>query len=393
MLLITLIIMMTLTGAEVDLYISSFPELQNIFNLSAFKVELTLSINLIAHCLISFIVGNLGDKYGRKPVIIFGLTIFIFGSFLCVFANNYYILLLGRFLQGVGIAAPSVLSFSVISDLYPLKKQQELMGVIHGSVAFGMAGAPVIGSYVSLFFNWQGNFVLLAILGIISLLLSIIYIPFQPIKTNNISLSLKEYFPLIKSQKTMLYIIVLCFGMQVYWVFIGMSPILYMKDLGVDLKSFGLYQGAVAATFSIVSLSSGYFLKRFGALKCFVFSLFPLAIFFSLSLIIATFKIQDPMLITINMLFQAVSMVYPINILWPLALNAIDGAKARISALLSAVRLILSAIIIEVASFYYDGTFFTIGLAICFCLTISGIACFILLKKNNPLQNVATQKN
>jgi DHA1 family bicyclomycin/chloramphenicol resistance-like MFS transporter len=101
---ITVIIIEILAGAEIDIFVPSFPELQRVFGLSPFMVELTLFVNLIAHCLTSLLVGNLGDRYGHKPLIILGLIIFIAGSILCSFTNIYWVLLFGRFLQGVGIS-------------------------------------------------------------------------------------------------------------------------------------------------------------------------------------------------------------------------------------------------------------------------------------------------
>lgn len=66
---ITVLIMEILAGAEVDLFVPSFPDLQKAFNLSPFMVELLLGVNLTAHCITSLIVGNLGDKYGRRPIL------------------------------------------------------------------------------------------------------------------------------------------------------------------------------------------------------------------------------------------------------------------------------------------------------------------------------------
>src|SRR5476651_2081495 len=97
---ISIFLMEVLAGAEVDLFIPSFPELQDHFNLSPFMVELTLGINFCAYCIASLIEGQLGDRYGRKPMIMWSLLLFIFGSLLCVFADSFWHLILGRFLQG-----------------------------------------------------------------------------------------------------------------------------------------------------------------------------------------------------------------------------------------------------------------------------------------------------
>ncbi len=385
MFLFTAIIMMILTGAEIDLFVPSFPQLQHIFGLTPFMVELTLSVNLIAHCVTALIAGALGDKYGRKPVIIIGLIIFIIGSICCVYAENYYILLFGRLLQGVGISGPAVLTYVLVSDLYPITRLQHLMGVINGAVTIAMAGAPVIGSYINLWFNWRGNFVALLALGSFSLLLCLLFVPNRP-ATENVKISLKDYSPVLKSRKAMLYLISLCFAMQSYWVFIGMSPILYMEDLGVSLQDFGLYQGAIAAVFATSSLTGGYFIKRFGSFKCFIVSSYIIGIFFILSMLMTILVIKNPLLITITMLFQAVGMSYPINILWPLALDSVRNAKGRIGAILVSLRLIVSAIAIELASYFYNGSFLTIGITICLTLVVSAVTCYMLFKEYKVLQ-------
>ena len=380
MFLFTIIVISILAGAEVDLFVPSFPELQQVFNLTPFMVELTLGVNLFAHCVTAFIAGALADKYGRKPVIIAGLVIFIIGSVFCVFANCYPTLLFGRVLQGIGISGPAVLAYVLISDMYSANKMQYLMGIVNGCTAFAMAFAPVVGSYVNLFWDWRGNFTVLLILGIISLLLTLLFVPNKAVK-HDIKISLKEYKLIFKSRKALLYIICLCFSMQCYWVFISMSPILYMHDLGVSLKEFGLYQGAIAAVFAAGSLSSGYFIKRFGQYNCFMVASYLIAVFFVATIALIVFAVRDPLLITITMLFQAIGMVYPINILWPLALESVGNAKGRIGAVLVSMRLILSAIAIGLASYFYNGGFLTIGITICISLVINSITCYSLFKE------------
>lgn len=389
MFLLTVILMMTLAGAEVDLFVPSFPQLQDVFDCSTFVIELTLSLNLVAHCITALFVGTLGDKCGRKPIIVIGLLIFIIGSLFCLFATDFYILIFGRVLQGIGISGPAVLTCVIISDIYSAKKMQTLMGMVNASVTIAMAFAPVVGSYVNLFFNWQGNFFILLIFGVIVLFLVLFFIPetHSDHPENPIKTSLKSYLPIFQSQKANLYLISICFAMQAYWVFIGMSPILYMEDLRVSIEDFGLYQGAIAAFFSIASLTTGRFIKKFGVYNCFIFSCYLILIFFLMINIITIFNIKNPLIITIAMLFQAVGMAYPVNIFWPLALNAVRNAKARIGALLDSFRLILSAISIGIASYFYNGSFLTIGLTISITLTISAVSCYILFYKYEILED------
>lgn len=131
MLLATVILMDLLTGMEFDLFVPSFPELQTHFGLLPFWVEALLSINFIAYCISLFFVGGLADRYGRRPIILIGLITFIIGGILCIWAPFYQFLLAGRFLQGIGIAAPAILSFLIIADSYPLKHQQFFMAMLN----------------------------------------------------------------------------------------------------------------------------------------------------------------------------------------------------------------------------------------------------------------------
>lgn len=167
-LFITILIMEILVGAEIDLFVPSFPEIQTIFNISTFEVELLLGINFIGHCITSLIVGNLGDRFGRKAIIIIGLMIFVIGSMFCAVATHYYALLLGRLLQGIGIAGIAVLGYVVIADIYSAERQQ-MLGILNGAITLGMDFAPVIGSYVSFLLGWRGNFSILLALGLICL--------------------------------------------------------------------------------------------------------------------------------------------------------------------------------------------------------------------------------
>ena len=118
-LLLTILVIGVLAGAEVDLFTPSFPELKQVFNLSPFLVFLTVSINFISYCVCSLFAGTLGDRFNRRTVMLSSLSIFILGSFCCVFANHFSILILGRFLQGAGMAGPAVLGYVIIADLTP----------------------------------------------------------------------------------------------------------------------------------------------------------------------------------------------------------------------------------------------------------------------------------
>lgn len=139
---------------------------------------------------------------------------------------------------------------------------------------------------------------------------------------------------------------------QGYWIFIGIAPILYMQDLGVSLEYFGLYQGSIAALFSIMSFTSGYCFKKFGVKRCFYFGIICVVLFLLGSITLAIFNINDPLIITAVMILLSLGIIYPINILWPMLLEAIPDGKARMTAIFTSARLILTAIGLQLVGGY-----------------------------------------
>jgi len=380
---ISIFLMEVLAGAEVDLFIPSFPELQNHFNLSPFMVELTLGTNFCAYCVASLIVGQLGDRYGRKPMIMWSLLLFIFGSLLCVFADAYWHLLLGRFLQGLGIAAPAVLSYVIIADAYPVDQQQKLLGILNGAITLGMSFAPVVGSYVNLYFGWVGNFFVLLVLGVLCFIMSLIWVPAKsPLsKEKGSAFSFKGYAPLFKSWETILFISVITLLLTPYWVFIGIAPLLYMGGMNVPLAEFGYYQGALALTFAVVSLSSGYFLRSIGTRACFFWSLMLCICAISLMILIAILNINDPVLITGILMILSAGVVMPINILYPVSLEVIEGAKGRIAASIQSSRLLLTAFGLQFVGYLYKGTFQPLAFTMVITFSLGLYGLYILMTK------------
>jgi DHA1 family bicyclomycin/chloramphenicol resistance-like MFS transporter len=386
MVLITIILMDLLTGMEFDLFVPSFPELQNHFNLTPFWVEISLSINFIGYCLSLFFVGKIADHYGRKPIILIGLLIFVIGSIFCLCIPSYPFFLAGRFLQGIGIAAPSILSFLIIADSYPLKEQQFLLAMLNGSMNVAAASAPVIGSYVTLYFHWQGNFVALLCLGLITLAMTQLFIPIYKLPEHKETNSPSGYLSIFQSKPLMLLVINIFIMFVPYWIFVGISPILYMQNLGVSLAHFGFYQGILALVFALGSICFGLMIKWFDQIKWLRIS----NQIFILSLICISYVtfLNDthPLFITLAILVFVIGQIIPSTILYPLCLQYMPAAKGRISALIQGGRLFFAALGLQITSYFYQGSFQNIGIIIMICILIVIITLFFVIKNRALMQ-------
>ncbi len=372
----TILFIQVLCGMEMDLFIPSFPELQRVFNLSPVMVQMTISVNFIAFCICSLFAGALGDRYNRRTILILGLCIFVIGSFLCVLAPNYFLLVLGRALQGIGISAPAILSFPVLLEDYAAEKQAGVMGMINGVKTLAMAIAPVIGSFVNLYFSWRGNFTVLLVMGGLCLVASYLSIP-SKMGNPNVSLSLKTYVPLLKSQKFLTLFLGLALLTGSYWLFMGMAPIFYMKGMKVSLSHFGYYQGSLSLTFALVCIFSPKILNKFGQKSCLYFGLGTCFISAILMVGMAFLQIHQPLIITAVLILLSVGIVFPINIIYPFSLEVLPHTKGRSAGLGQSMVLLLTAFLIELVAYFYNGQFMPIGLTMFIAIMLS----IILIQK------------
>ena len=107
--------------------------------------------------------GMAGDSLGRKRPIYFGLFVFVLGSILCAYSENFTFMLLGRMLQGFGAAGPYVLSTALIRDLYKGKQMAEIMSLVVMIFILVPAIAPLLGQGILLVSDWRSIFVFLAV--------------------------------------------------------------------------------------------------------------------------------------------------------------------------------------------------------------------------------------
>jgi DHA1 family bicyclomycin/chloramphenicol resistance-like MFS transporter len=383
MIILTVILMDILTGMEFDLFVPGFAQLQNHFNLTVFWVEALLSVNFIGYCIGLFFVGFLADNHARKSIILMGLCAFITGSLFCLSKNIYGFVLLGRLLQGFGIAAPAVLSFLIIADRYPLQKQQSLMGILNGSLNIAAGAAPVIGSYITLHLQWRGNFIALLLLGVLVLVMTLFFIPVYKIPENNPKTWLSGYKSVFQKKPILLMIGTLVIMFVPYWIFVGISPLLYIKNFHLSLPIFGLYQGVLAFSFAIGSIIFGlvignYSQKKWLSIGIIIFIMALLAMGW-----VSITNSHNPRLITLSMLIFVMGQIIPSTILYPLCLNLMPEAKAKISAIMQGGRLILTALILQVVGYFYNGSFQYTGMIIFFFILIIIFTQYCMIKSKN----------
>jgi len=102
--------------------------------------------------------GPISDSLGRKPIVYMGFIIFIIASFICVFATNLEVMILGRILQGVGLSAPRTISIAMVRDSYSGDYMARIMSFITVVFLLVPIVAPAMGKFILDHYNWQSIF-------------------------------------------------------------------------------------------------------------------------------------------------------------------------------------------------------------------------------------------
>ena len=141
-----------------DTYVPALPALIKQFGVSASVVQLTLSMFVAGFGIAQFAVGPLSDRFGRRPVLLYGLLLYLAGSAMCAFAPSIWILIPARFVQAVGSCSAFIIGRAIIRDAYT--PDDGMRAMVRASSWLSMAPilGPIIGSHLETWFGWRAIF-------------------------------------------------------------------------------------------------------------------------------------------------------------------------------------------------------------------------------------------
>jgi DHA1 family bicyclomycin/chloramphenicol resistance-like MFS transporter len=148
-----------------DMYLPSLPAIARDLHASAAQTQLTLSAFLFGFAAGQLLYGPVADKIGRRPVLLFGLGLFLAATLACTLAPGITTLTIARFCQALGASGPIVLARAMVRDLYEgprAGRELSRMGSIMGLVP---AVGPIFGGVLQGLFGWRSVFATMLIIG------------------------------------------------------------------------------------------------------------------------------------------------------------------------------------------------------------------------------------
>lgn len=155
-----------------DLYLPALPGMSQFFQAPPELTSLTLSCFMLIYSLSMLAWGPLSDKYGRRPILLAGLVIYIGASIGSALCGSVHQLIVGRCFQALGSGAISAVSLTVVKDAFRGRAMENVLTLIQTMIVLAPMLAPVIGGLLLTVTSWRGIFWALALCGAVALGLS-----------------------------------------------------------------------------------------------------------------------------------------------------------------------------------------------------------------------------
>ncbi len=261
-------VLVTCTGVSIlstDLYLPSLPHLPELLKTDTTTVQLTLSLNIAAYAVAQLLHGPLSDRFGRRFLLLLGLSGFFLMSLVCALAGSIEMLILGRIGQGLTASAGSVVILLIIRDLYQGSKAMQVMAAYGVALGLVPAVGPLIGGLVFVEFGWQANFFLLSAAIVIVLLLVARFVP-ETGERNPQALRpramLVAYVGLLRNRGYLRYYLPLTFTFGALFAFLNEGTFLVITRFGVATEAYGLYHAIIVVAYMAGSLTVGRLADR-----------------------------------------------------------------------------------------------------------------------------------
>ena len=234
-------------------------------------IQQAVSIYLLGYALMSLLHGALSDAFGRKPVILGGLCLFLLASVGCALAETLQQLLVFRFIQGLSAGVGLIVGRAVIRDVYQGDDAQRMMSLVSMIFSIAPAIAPIIGGYLLTWSDWQGIFWFLVALSLVMLVVVALLLPESHpadvrVPIHPVTLS-QTYWDMGKSSpfRMLAFSGTLLFGGL--FLYIASAPDYVLLHLRLDETQFGYFFVPTIAGMSVGAFVSGRLAGKFSGRK------------------------------------------------------------------------------------------------------------------------------
>jgi DHA1 family bicyclomycin/chloramphenicol resistance-like MFS transporter len=380
-LLAVLALLSAFTPLSIDMYLPALPVIEDDLGASVGDIQLTLSAFMVAFGVGQIFYGPAGDRFGRRPVILGGIAIYVLASVGCAFAAAAGQLVLLRLLQGLSACGGVVLARTMVRDLAERDQAARAMSLMMACTSIAPMLAPLVGGQILWFLGWRAIFLILAGIGVFAWTAAFLRLPEtlrpeyrQPLVVSAI---LERFGQLLRHKAFMGYAFTSSFQFAALLSFLSGSPFVFIERYGIEPRVYGLLFGGIVVFMTIGSLLNARFAPVFGAGTILRYAVIVPAIAGPAALVLGLIEARYgtigvwPFFLCFAPQIATISMIGPNAT--AMALQRYPHMAGTASSLMGVMQFGLGAIFGAIVGQTFDGTIAPMTTA----MGIAGLLCFM----------------
>ena len=296
-----LIVLLALLSAFVplstDLYLPALPTMSKNLQAPVELINLTLSAFFVMYSVGMLVWGPLSDRYGRKPILLTGLSVYVLASGLCSVTTDVNALIAFRALQALGGSAAGAVASAVVKDTFSGRKRESVLAIVQSMTMISPAVAPMFGAMLLSVTTWRGVFWALTGIGVIALLGSLLLEEtLQERNTGALLYSFTRLGAVLQNRGFTMLLLLFSLGGLSGLAFVSASTFIYQDGFHLSSQVYSLYFGVNAICLIagpmvymrisrrihsetiiricfLISMASGILMILFGNLAPYIFAL------------------------------------------------------------------------------------------------------------------------
>jgi len=355
---------------SIDMYLPALPEIARDLATTETIVQQSVTSFLIGLFIGLLFYGPLSDKYGRRKLLIGGISLYFFASIACMLVNTAENLLIWRLIQALGGASATVIGRAIVRDIFPVNEAARALSLIHLVTMIATLSAPLIASYILLIGTWRWLFAGLIAYSLVLLCLAVLKIPethHGNSRKSSISGVYLAYLKIISETKALGYILCMSICFAGMFAYLTVSSFVFIDFFGLTPQQYAwIFSFNIIGVMALVILNARL-VNVVGTQK--MLNYFALLCAFSgLLLLISGFTGIGGIWLVILGVFGFISCtgVLGANCIATLMRLYTDNAGAA-AGIAVATQFGLGALLSLLASNLYDGTDFYMSLIIGLC--------------------------
>jgi MFS transporter, DHA1 family, multidrug resistance protein len=263
---------MTLVGAmliavgpiSMTLYTPALTLLAHLFATTEDAIRTTITVYLFGFALAQLLCGPLSDRFGRRPVVLVCLVLYVVGAAVCAGAGSVTMLYLGRMVQGIGACGGMALSRVMVVDRFSGPPAARIISLMSLILSIAPAAAPVLGGTLITIVSWRVLFVMMALYGA-GLWLLVWRLPETNARRDPLAIRpralLGNYRMLLTSRAFLGQIVLTAFAVGGFYTAQTLTPFILMGRLGVSSTMFGFLTAALMVSYLAGALATNRLLR------------------------------------------------------------------------------------------------------------------------------------